>query len=55
MATVCAVVVIGAIAIVLAVGVIVLFVIAKQIQQCETIVDRHVIDARAGRSTIVIK
>ena len=55
MAAIVAVVVVGAVAIVLAVGLVVFLVVAEEIGQRETVMDGDVIDAGAGRAVIVMK
>ncbi len=55
MTTIVAIVVVGAVAIVLAVGFVVLFVVAEQIRQRETVVDGDMIDASARRPSVVIE
>ena len=55
MAAIVAVIVVGAVAIVLAIRRIVLLVVAEQVGQRETVVHRDVIDAGAGRAVVVMK
>src|SRR3954471_20454425 len=55
MAAIVAVVVVGAVAIVLAIGFVVLVVVAEQIGQRETVMDGDVIDAGAGRAVVVME
>src|SRR3954471_5578221 len=55
MAAIVAVVVVGAVAIVLAVGFVVLLVAAEQVGQRETVMDGDVIDAGAGRAVVMMK
>ena len=55
MAAIVAVVVVGAVAIVLAIGLVVLLVVAEEIGQRETVMDGDVVDAGARRAVVVME
>src|SRR4051794_27094501 len=55
MAAIVAVVVVGAVAVVLAVGLVVLLVVAEQIGQRKTVMDRDVVDAGPRRAVVVVE
>src|ERR1700722_17838045 len=55
MAAISAVIVVGAVAVVLAVGLIVFFVVAEQISQREAVMDGDVVDAGALHAAVVIE
>ena len=50
-----AVIVVGAVAVVFAVGLVVLLVVAEQVRQGKAVVDRDMIDAGAGQAMIVVE
>ena len=52
MAEIVAVVVVGPVAVFLAIRLIVLFVVAEQVSQGESVMDGYVVDARPRRSSI---
>src|SRR6266849_3729962 len=55
MAAIVAVVVVGAVAIVLAIGLVVFFIVAEQIRQREAVMDGDVIDAGTRRAAIMVE
>src|SRR4051812_25747581 len=55
MAAIIAVVVVGSVAIVFAVGFVVLLVIAEQIRQRKTVMDGDVVDGGAGTAIVVVE